>query len=315
MQNVKDLYHSRHYTQCAKFAEQLLAMTNEKQIHPIHLTYLHFYTALSHDTLAREATLKNRHKELTLAEKHYLAAIAALKPLPIPGRAEEEDQNNAPDSPTFRHSQHWKRHSSSTGSFDSTASAASSATSYGYGRDDEDKYDAHKSGESFHFPRPPSAQDDLSSGSKAGDQHNTIYISSYAPSSPVSYTTYEYQDDNDNNNTSIPTPNPLASQTSTFLTLLNAHLTSVRTLKKQTSVQTVRFAFPSPNPSSSSSSLLPPPPPPTTSALRDKTRASMAMDGADADRVRQMRRNRVFRQRFDPEGVRRLCGDVLAELA
>jgi len=30
MQGVKALYHSRHYTQCAKYAEQVLAETDEK---------------------------------------------------------------------------------------------------------------------------------------------------------------------------------------------------------------------------------------------------------------------------------------------
>jgi len=31
-------------------------------------------------------------------------------------------------------------------------------------------------------------------------------------------------------------------------------------------------------------------------------------------RVREMRRRVVFRPRFDPEGVRRLCNEALAEL-
>ncbi|KAF2855522.1 hypothetical protein T440DRAFT_156812 [Plenodomus tracheiphilus IPT5] len=316
MQSVKELYHSRHYTQCAKFAGQLLAETNERQIHPIHLSYLYFYTALSHDTLAREATLKNRHKELSLAEKHYLAAITALTPpSPTPKQPDLDAQNDSPISATFHDSHLWKRRSSNAGSFDSTASTASSATSYSYTHSDDDQQHvvSHKRGESFQFPRPPGLNDHLNSEPKTTRHHNPIYISSYTPSRLACYTTtheYDHQDDehpmhryaNANANHVM---NPLASQISSFATLLNAHLNSVRSLKKKTSVHAVRFTFPSPKPS----------PTAAAAAAREKARASHVYDCAEAEGVRQMRRNRVFRQRFDPEAVRRLCGDVLAELA
>ncbi|KAH9879260.1 hypothetical protein J1614_002699 [Plenodomus biglobosus] len=306
MQNVKDLYQSRHYTQCAKFAEQLLAMTNEKQIHPIHLTYLHFYTALSHDTLAREATLKNRHKELKLAEKHYLAAIAALTPPPATKEFEEDERIDSPTSPTFHASYLWKRRSSNAGSFDSTASIASSATSYGSGRDNDEREDWHKRGESFQFPKPPGANNDVNRETQTTSHYNTIYISSYDTPSPhgPSQTPPEYQDDVQTPNHQ---PNPLASQTSSFLILLHQHVTSVRSLKQKTSVHAVRFAFPSPKLSSS---------PAMAAASREPARANRVCDdAAEAENKRHMRRKMVFRPRFDPESVRRLCADVLAELA
>lgn len=49
---------------------------------------------------------------------------------------------------------------------------------------------------------------------------------------------------------------------------------------------------------------------------RDRARRCIQDKGDDeAEWRRRARRARVFRPRFDPEGVRRLCGDVLDELA
>ncbi|KAI8940070.1 hypothetical protein NX059_003789 [Plenodomus lindquistii] len=299
MQSVKDLYHSRHYTQCAKYAEQLLAETDGKKIHPVHLTYLHFYTALSHDTLAREATLKNRHKELSLAERHYLCALTALTPKPSPqSQPQQDESDDSPTSPTFEASHLWQRRSSNAGSVDSTASTASSATSYSYDHDSSSSTTTHarKRGESFQFPRPPSSANGHSNDGPT--HHQPIYITNYTASPLACCTTQTYTSPSSSSSSSSSSYNhPLAPQISEFTALLNAHIASVRALKK-TSVHAVRFTLPSPKPTSTMTVV----------------RSSHVYDDEEMEGVRAMRRGRVFRKRFDPEVVRRLCGDVLGEL-
>lgn len=90
--------------------------------------------------------------------------------------------------------------------------------------------------------------------------------------------------------------------------MLSAHLSDVREQKRNTGVPTVRFTLPSPRPS------------PTAKTTRQSRCLSVQAgdgDGEDwvMERVRESRRNVVFRPRFDPEGVRRLCGEAMAELA
>src|SRR5690242_369816 len=137
MAALKSLYASRHYSQCAKFGELLLseihdqvnpinttnhAYLNTRQTHPLHLAHLNFYTALSHDTLAREATLRNRWKELSLAELHYNTAMLALSTL----QSSTQCDPWSPNSSTSALPSPYSRRRSS---IDSTHSAASSATS------------------------------------------------------------------------------------------------------------------------------------------------------------------------------------------
>jgi hypothetical protein len=180
------------------------------QIHPIHLSYLNFYTALSHDTLAREATLKNRYKELTLAEKHYMAAIAALTPL------EYSDRGLAsPASSTSSQSSEgnviWKFRRA--GSVDSTASFASSTTSVTSSRADLDY--THRSMGSYSFPSPPQHLHTHS-------RKRSIII----PSRPQ--TPEEYQ---------------FAADTAAFVRMVRSHLSDVRLLKQGTNAPQVRFRF------------------------------------------------------------------------
>ena len=113
---------------------------NTHQTHPLHLAHLNFYTALSHDTLAREASLRNRWKELNLAERHYTAAMHALSPLLSP----PSPQHEALWSPASSVSSPYTESSQRRCSISSHASAASSATSI-----DEDDY--------MDFPLPPKA--------------------------------------------------------------------------------------------------------------------------------------------------------------
>ncbi|KAH7408343.1 hypothetical protein DE146DRAFT_371406 [Phaeosphaeria sp. MPI-PUGE-AT-0046c] len=143
MQVVKDAYISRHYSQCAKYGERLLAQV-QGEIHPIHLAYLNFYTALSHDTLAREATLKNRYKELSLAEKHYMAAIAALTPSPKSYSTTNQDHSPSSSTSSFSSSSSeviWKFRRPSTATSFTSSTSSLDFSHHGLG--------------SFSFPQPP----------------------------------------------------------------------------------------------------------------------------------------------------------------
>ncbi|KAF2831275.1 hypothetical protein CC86DRAFT_390909 [Ophiobolus disseminans] len=272
MQVIKTAYVSRHYTQCAKYGERMLA-----EAHPVHLAYLNFYTALSHDTLAREATLKNRYKELSLAEKHYMAAIAALTPSDAPKSDAEEP--SSPTSVTSGEDMIWKaRRSSNAGSFDSTTSAASSATSFN--PDTDMDFTPSKGRARYAFPTPP--RDRSTSILKTADQPSTTTITS-------SYSRPQ-----------TPSEHHLASNTASFTAMLHTHLSNVQSLKDKTSVPSVRFAFPSPKPSPTSS--------------RARCSQWLEEDGDAMELVRRERRARQWRPRFDPRGVMRLCGEALGEL-
>ncbi|KAL6704750.1 hypothetical protein ACN47E_007671 [Coniothyrium glycines] len=260
MQVIKDLYKSRHYTQCAKYGERLLGEV-QSEIHPIHLAYLNFYTALSYDTLAREATLKNRYKSLKQAEQHYTAAIAALAPTYTSSIASDteydRDQHSPAVSPTT--SRTWQRRSAYNNSFDSTTSAASSTTSC------STALSTPKQLADYHFPSPPSSR----------------------PHSPEEY--------------------HFATSTSSFLMMLQSHLVSVRELKERTQVPVgVRFAFPSPPETSTT---------PVSAGLKNRASKVFDLQAEDREEVKRKRKERVWRKRFDPEGVRRLCSEALGELS
>ncbi|EAT88417.2 hypothetical protein SNOG_04657 [Parastagonospora nodorum SN15] len=215
MQVVKNAYVSRHYSQCAKYGERLLAEVQGEpiKIHPIHLAYLNFYTALSHDTLAREATLKNRYKELSLAEKHYVAAVAALSPQEY--TSDRAMQVASPTSSTSSHSPTeanviWRFRRAD--SVSSTASFASSATSISSSRSDLDY--THRSMGSYSFPSPPQHFH-----AHAHTRKRSIII----PSRPQ--TPEEYQ---------------FAADTAAFVRMVRGHLMDVRTLKQATDAPSLR---------------------------------------------------------------------------
>jgi hypothetical protein len=179
------------------------------KIHPIHLAYLNFYTALSHDTLAREATLKNRYKELNLAEKHYMAAIAALTPLEYSdhGLASPASSTSSQSS-SSEGNMIWKFRRA--GSVDSTASFASSTTSMTSSRPDLDY--THSSIGSYSFPSPPLLH-----------SHKRSIVVASRPQTPV-----EYQ---------------FAADTAAFVRMVRCHLSNTRTLKQGTTAPSVRFRF------------------------------------------------------------------------
>jgi hypothetical protein len=79
--------------------------------------------------------------------------------------------------------------------------------------------------------------------------------------------------------------------------MLRGHLANVRQLRKKTSVLTVRFAE-RPN-----------------SGLPMRSSAQLAVECEEVmESVRRGRREKVWRARFDPKDVQRLCGEAMAEL-
>lgn len=90
--------------------------------------------------------------------------------------------------------------------------------------------------------------------------------------------------------------------------MLQGHRADVRAQKEKTGVPTVRFAMPSPRTS-----------PVKVRPVQERWRRGL--DGSEEkgeeeamERIREMRRNVVFRPRFEPEAVRRLCAEATAEM-
>ncbi|RMZ66635.1 atp synthase gamma subunit [Pyrenophora seminiperda CCB06] len=284
-----------------RYGEQLLKEADDKT-HPVHLAYLNFYTALSHDTLARQATLKNRCKELNAAEKHYMAAIEVLTPSSACSSppSSDDEQPLTPDSATLPDEAIWQRHSynlntMSIYSTNTYRTSMSSITSYAW----ELEQDPDSALNDYSFPTPPPKERDLRRDSRRdsrGDlgaiyKHYSRHMKSegYLSSSP---------------RTSKPLPKPaplpvrLPPSTSSFILMVKGHLTSVRGLKENTAVHGVRFALDSPTQS------------PKAANFRFRDSGSM-----DRETLWQ-RRKKVFvrAKRFDAESIQQLCKDALAEI-
>lgn len=224
MTALKSLYASRHYSQCAKFGELLLSeihdqvgataqaqadihQSNNHQTHPLHLAHLNFYTALSHDTLAREATLKNRWKELSLAELHYNAALLALSSFQLTTQCDPWSPSSTSDLP----SPYCRRRSS----IDSDVSTASSVTSLG---DDDDEYMQKSTGKST-----------------SQSIHETATRPQFRPT--ASPPTARPQ---------TPQQFYFNANIASFARMIQGHLADVFEQKRKTSVPTVRFSTPEP---------------------------------------------------------------------
>lgn len=89
--------------------------------------------------------------------------------------------------------------------------------------------------------------------------------------------------------------------------MLEAHVADVRDQKRRASVPTVRFSMPSPRPS-----------PVRAKAPGSRERGLSVLSDEEEDVLmrtrREMRRNVVFRPRFDPRSTQKLCNEALAEL-
>lgn len=311
---IKHLFQTRHYTQCAVKCERLLTrtnidevcfpcilsatvptwttsniapvsheLTNILQIHPVHQACLNFYFALSHDTMAREASMKNRSSELDLAETYY---IAALKNLTSPGSRKSPEEVQEFQSPTSSTSEDkpnsiGKRPSSA--SLKSQHSRASSETSYA---EDDDFFadwelQPSKKSEQFRHSSSQAAQDDYNSTSVLAKRRPSPII--IRPASQPIHT------------------EQFLANVYAFATMVELHLASVRELKEAATTPTYRYSF-----SRLRSSTIPSRPVSRYSILQG--------DAAGLESLRQSRRSMAFRPRFDPLGVQELCQEALSEL-
>ncbi|EUC50926.1 hypothetical protein COCMIDRAFT_21641 [Bipolaris oryzae ATCC 44560] len=288
MQALKDMYLSRHYTRCAKSGERLLGEV-DSSMHPVHLAYLNFYTALSHDTLAREAIIKNRHHELVAAEEYYRAAIASLA-LPSSTCSTptlDDELPSTPESATFPEEHVWLDRLKTRSSNLSTSCRTSSSSIMSDPFDlEEDVYFELKG---FSFPSPPRTNTptflEITSNPRSSRIDNSSMLS------PLS--------------THPTRPEPRAKVqfppgTSTFVGMLQGHLTSVLTLKQSTGIHDSKFTFPNPSASPTKSQCKFP----RTSDLPQHLK----------EEVRRKRKQMAWSPRFDPESIRKLCDEALAEL-
>jgi hypothetical protein len=258
-------------------SNKMQTKTNIHQTHPLHLAHLNFYTALSHDTLAREATLKNRWKELSLAELHYEAAIQVLSPLHAPAQFDPWSPNSSTTSPPSPYSQRRN-------SVYSDRSAASSVTSLG----DADDYQTS--------PRPPPKRFTKHERNDSAMQSHSV-LQRAERSRP---TTAAHRPQ-------TPQQFYFTANISSFVRMIESHLADVREYKLRSSVPTVRFNMPSPRPS---------PTKVKAQGIR-QSRAVILDDEEDSaarQAIRESRRNVTFRPRFDPTSTQRLCNEALAEL-
>lgn len=199
------------------------ALTRSK-IHPVHQAYLHFYLAMSHDTMAREASLKHRSSELDLAEQHYLAAIAALTPAG-PERLDDIPERS-PTSPASEDENAVKARRVSDASQQSIASSATSCS--------EHEYDAN-----------PKSVNSVKTSVLARDTKTEATATKRLVKRPAPIFTpnasRSYHEEN------------FSSDLSSFLGMVRMHLTRVQELKADSVVPTVRFSFSRSRSSTSSS--------------------------------------------------------------
>lgn len=269
---------------------------------------MNFYAALSHDTLARQATLKNRYKELNAAEKHYMAAIEVLSPPSACSSppSSDDEQPLTPDSATLPDEKIWKRRSfnintMSMYSTNTYRTSMSSITSYAW----ELEQDPDSALSNFSFPTPPPPKErDLRRDSKrdsCGDlgaiyKRYSRHMKSEGHLSAITRSSQVL----------LPKPAPpppaprLPPSTPSFIVMVEGHLASIRSLKENTAVSRgVRFASDSPS-------------------LSPKTANFRFRDSGCVDRETLWQRRKkvpVRAKRFDAESIQQLCRDALAEVA
>ncbi|ORX99898.1 hypothetical protein BCR34DRAFT_122563 [Clohesyomyces aquaticus] len=276
---VKGLFQNRRYSQCATLCERLLHRSNG-EIHPIHLAYLNFYLAMTHDTMARETSSRNRIPALDLAEKYYEAALAALSP----ARPQSlEDIQEAP-SPTSSISED-EYSPKSRRPFDSmsiNSGNSSSTTATSLLDEDSDCSDSEEpkiSMADYSFPAPPSRHQSQKAARRRPEPISTAQ------------------------STHSRTPSKHEKQYSTvfssFISMVESHLASVREFRDVPILPSNRFS----GTRSRGSSLN------TRPSSRD-----IMHDEAGMDKIRWERKSLGFRPRFDPQGVRQLCREALSEL-
>ncbi|KAL4898013.1 hypothetical protein BDV59DRAFT_198259 [Aspergillus ambiguus] len=91
LHEIKRLYIQRQYKQCATRASDLL-QTAPEPIHPVHKTYLYFYSAISYEAMGRAAH-NYSHKKLSLLHSALdcFVTCSAVLPSPITSSSPEDD--------------------------------------------------------------------------------------------------------------------------------------------------------------------------------------------------------------------------------
>ncbi|KAH7123877.1 hypothetical protein B0J11DRAFT_435343 [Dendryphion nanum] len=282
MPEIKELFHTRHYVQCASLCEHLLTRSHA-QAHPLHVAYLNFYLALAHDTVARETVIRNRQEELDIAEKHYIAALTALTPLELQ-YSEEVTEFQSPTS-SINEQRGSRRRASDATSLHSNHSVSTTATSQADEDFDNKKSPAFDSTEarSNRFVRFSPAPETIPDGVN-------LKPAKRRPSPIV-----------------IPTPKressaerrQICANLSSFTTMIKAHLTGVRALRNTPVAPLQRWSF-----SRSRSSTI---------SSRPESRDSND-DVPSWDKIREERKHVTFRPRFNPASVQSLCRDAINDL-
>jgi hypothetical protein len=253
----------------------------------MHLAYLHFYLAMSHDTMAREATWKHRAAELDLAEKHYLAALNAVS---IPDQRKlVEVTEQSPTSPASDDDLAVKGRRASDASQQSIASSATSIA------DEEDMQATPTKKPSSAFAKARTVFETSSRPSTPLKSLNQFPSPSKPPPTPKKRPA------------PIITPNAaqayheeqFSSDLCAFIAMIKTHLANVVQLKETT---------PAPGSAARASYVRSRS---STLASRPVSRDSMS-EGEQGQKTR--RRTLSIRPKFDPESVRQLCNEALAEL-
>jgi hypothetical protein len=223
--------------------------------------------------------MRNRIAELDLAEKYYLAAVAALIPS-APHNSEDTPDDLSPLSSDGGHGS-FSRRASDAVSIASEHSISTQATSVGGDDNDSGPVDGMGEGK---------GSDELISSLPSLTLH--IGKTRSKPSPIAISTALSHQ----HSQTTHLSPSAVS-----FVTMLHSHLASVLDLKDRSTTSTQQYAFYRLRA--------------WTTASRPNSRDANSGEPRSVwERVRKERKSMVFRPRFDGTEVRRLCGEVLAEL-
>ncbi|KAF2013321.1 hypothetical protein BU24DRAFT_424334 [Aaosphaeria arxii CBS 175.79] len=276
---IKELFQNRQYVSCASLCEHLLTRSTDK-LHPVHLAYLNFYLAQCHDSLAREVALRKRRAELDLAEKHYMIALSSITPARLNTLASVEEDSSSPASPESQHGASHSRRASDAVSLNSDHSTSTVATSIMDGDIPPSKSASPSSSRSVRFITADTEEGNPTSTHKQHKRRPApIFIAQRVQSSSLE-------------------EERLSKDMSSFISMLKAHIASVRELKEVSTEPNARWSFYGQR----------------NSIGTRPTSMSANHDQATMEQIRQQRRSVCFRPRFDPMSVRMLCKDALSEL-
>ncbi|KAF5867058.1 hypothetical protein ETB97_006904 [Aspergillus alliaceus] len=96
LKNIKVLYIQRQYKQCAAQATELIGQAREP-FHPVYMTYLYFYSAVSYEEMGRAAHKYSRTKiPLLQCALDHFSTCGTILPSPIPLSSRPSEESNFP---------------------------------------------------------------------------------------------------------------------------------------------------------------------------------------------------------------------------